>query len=131
MQGNKRVFKTRTFDRWAKKVLTDSLLCAAAREIERGVYEADMGDGVCRKRVAIQGRGKCGSTRLLVAKEHADALIFLVGRRKSDSGSDFPVAVVEAATTIAGELQRQSIHKLEQLVAHGVLKEICSDEDCR
>ena len=38
-------------------------------------------------------------------------------------------AVVEAALAIADGLQRQSIPKLEQLVAHGILKEICSDEE--
>ena len=43
----KSVFKTKTFDRWAKKVISDPLLCTAAREIEQGLYEADLGHGVC------------------------------------------------------------------------------------
>jgi len=124
----KRVFKTKTFHRWAKKVLTDALLCVAAREIEQGVYEADLGQGVCKKRIAIQGRGKSGSTRTLVAKQHAAAIIFLVGREKSDPGPDFPEVVVEAAKAIADGLQRQSIDKLDQLVVDGKLKEICSDQ---
>jgi hypothetical protein len=29
--SRKKVFKTKTFDRWAKKLLPDSVLCAAAR----------------------------------------------------------------------------------------------------
>lgn len=124
----KRVFKTKTFHRWAKMVLTDALLCVAAREIEQGVYEADLGQGVCKKRIAIQGRGKSGSTRTLVAKQHAAAIIFLVGREKSDPGPDFPEVVVEAAKAIADGLQRQSIDKLDQLVVDGKLKEICSDQ---
>jgi len=44
----KRVFKTKTFDRWAKKALTDKLLCEAALEIEQGKFEADLGQGVCK-----------------------------------------------------------------------------------
>jgi hypothetical protein len=128
---SKRVFKTRTFDRWAKKILTDSSLCTAAREIERGVYEADLGHGLCKKRVAVEGRGKSGSTRLLVAKRHADAIFFLVGRQKSDSGSDFSVEVVEVAKGVADALQQQPIDKIEQLVSGGVLKEICSDQEDR
>ena len=44
----KRVFKTKTFDRWARKLLSDELLCAAALEIEQGRYEADLGGGVCK-----------------------------------------------------------------------------------
>ena len=64
----KRVFKTRSFDRWAKKLISDSLLCEVAREIEQGIFEADLGGGLCKKRVALPGQGKSGSTRSLVAK---------------------------------------------------------------
>ncbi|MGZ8288534.1 MAG: type II toxin-antitoxin system RelE/ParE family toxin [Telluria sp.] len=46
---NKRVFKTKTFARWAKKVISDDLLCQAAREIERGEFEADLGHGKNRR----------------------------------------------------------------------------------
>ena len=48
----KRVFKTKTFDRWARKVVGDVLLCSAAREIEAGLYEAGLGHGSCKKRIA-------------------------------------------------------------------------------
>ena len=65
----KRVFKTKTFDRWARKVVADDLLCQAAHEIEQGQYEADLGGGVCKKRVAVPGQGKSGSTRTLVATD--------------------------------------------------------------
>ena len=37
--------------RWAKKVIFDTLLCVAAREIESGHYEAGLGGGLCKKRV--------------------------------------------------------------------------------
>ncbi len=50
----KRVYKTKTFDRWARKVVSDDLLCQAAHEIEQGQYEADLGGGVCKKRVAVK-----------------------------------------------------------------------------
>ena len=64
----KRVFKTKTFDRWARKVMSDALLCEAAHQIEQGLFEADLGGGVCKKRIPIPGQGKSGSTRTLVAK---------------------------------------------------------------
>ena len=85
----KRVFKTKTFDRWARKVVSDSLLCLAAREIEQGLFEADLGGGVCKKRVAVLGQGKSGSTRTLVAKKHKDAIFFLAGREKRQPGLIF------------------------------------------
>lgn len=125
----KRVFKTKSFDRWAKKVLTDALLCAAAREIEQGVYEADLGQGVCKKRIAVSGKGKSGGTRTLVAKQHAAAIIFLVGREKNEPGADFSDVVVEAAKTIASDLSKMPIAQLETMATDGKLKEICNAKE--
>ena len=125
----KRVFKTKTFDRWARKLIADSLLCAAAREIEQGRFEADLGGGVCKKRVAVAGQEKSGSTRTLVAKQHPAAIVFLFGREKSTSGTDFPDALLEAAKTLAANLQRQDAAKLSALAAGGELKEICNAEE--
>lgn len=127
----KRVFKTRAFDRWAKKVLADALLCVAAREIEQGMYEADLGQGLCKKRIALWGQGKRGGTRTLVAKRHAAAIVFLVGREKSEPGPDFSDAVVEAAKAIAADLNRQPMERLEEMTTDGRLKEICNGEESR
>jgi hypothetical protein len=124
----KRVFKTKTFDRWARKVVGDVLLCQAAREIEQGLFEADLGGGVCKKRVAIPGQGKSGSTRTLVAKKHGDAIFFLVGREKSAPGTDFTDREVDAAKVIAKALQEASKEKLDELVGDEILKEICHDK---
>ncbi len=122
----KRVFKTKTFDRWARKVVSDELLCQAAREIEQGQYEADLGGGVCKKRVAVPGQGKSGSTRTLVAKKHNAAIFFLAGRRKNAPGSDFSAKEVEAAKIIGHALESASTKKRDDLVATEILKEICN-----
>ncbi len=124
----KRVFKTKTFSRWAKGLLTDVQLCKAANEIAQGLYEAELGAGLCKKRIAIFGQGKRGATRTLVAKESAHGIFFLVGRQKSDPGSDFSDAQVDAAKIIGAVLQKSSAEKIDDLVADGVLKEICHDE---
>jgi len=124
---HKRVFKTKTFERWARKLISDASLCHAAREIEGGLFEADLGQGLCKKRIALPGQGKRGSTRTLVAKRHPHAIIFLIGREKSGAGSDFSDTVVEAAKAIAISLQRQSLDKLQELADIGQLKEICND----
>ena len=122
----KRVFKTKTFDRWARKVVSDELLCRAAREIEQGQYEADLGGGVCKKRVAVPGQGKSGSTRTLVAKKHTTAIFFLAGREKNAPGSDFSAKEVDAAKVIGLGLEGASIKKIDDLVVTEVLKEICN-----
>lgn len=121
----KRVFKTKTFDRWARKVVSDSLLCQAAREVEQGLFEADLGGGLCKKRVALPGRGKSGSTRTLVAKQHKSAIYFLAGREKNAPGTDFSDKEVDAAKIIARVLESANNVTIEDLVANRILKEIC------
>ncbi|PIQ53742.1 MAG: hypothetical protein COW02_06980 [Comamonadaceae bacterium CG12_big_fil_rev_8_21_14_0_65_59_15] len=125
MTDQKRVFKTKTFDRWAKKLLGDDVLCRAAREIEQGLFEADLGGGICKKRVAMPGMGKSGGTRTLVAKQHAAAIFFLLGREKSSPGTDFSDAAVEAVKLIGANLQVQSLSKIDEMKFDGFLKEIC------
>jgi hypothetical protein len=123
----KRVFKLKTFSRWAKKIVTDEALCDAAREIEQGVFDGDLGGGVCKKRIAIPGQGKSGSTRTLVAKKHANAIFFLVGREKSDSGTDFTDKVVDAAKLIAKGLEHITAVQMKTMLNDGAIEEICHD----
>ncbi len=122
----KRVFKTKTFSRWARKIVNDAALCEAAREIEQGLFEADLGGGLCKKRIALPGQGKSGSSRTLVAKKHKDAIFFLAGREKSQPGSDFSDQEVDAAKIIAASLQAADAPKLAQLITAEILKEICN-----
>lgn len=121
------MFKTKTFARWAKKVIPDDLLCQAAREIERGEFEVDLGQGVCKKRIALPGHGKSGGARSLVAKLHQSAIFFIAGREKSDSGSDFSVKEEEVAKIIGKSLQGATLEKLDQMRTDGVLMEICHE----
>jgi len=69
----KRVFQTRHFSRWLKKTeLSIEALCKAVEEMERGLIDANLGGGIMKKRVALPGRGKRGSTRTLVATNNAN-----------------------------------------------------------
>lgn len=80
-----RVFKTRHFARWARKAgLPDATLCAAVQEMAAGLVDADLGGGVLKKRVALPGRGKRGSTRTLVATNKVDRWFFLYGYEKNE-----------------------------------------------
>ncbi|MFM9970589.1 MAG: type II toxin-antitoxin system RelE/ParE family toxin [Burkholderiales bacterium] len=102
-------------------------LCAAVREIEQGIFEANLGGGVCKKCVAIAGQGKSGSIRTLVAKKHESAVFFLVGREKNDSGTDFPDKVVETAKLLAKGLENVSAAKMTEMLDAGTIEEICHD----
>lgn len=81
---------------------------------------------MCKKRIALPGQGKSGSSRTLVAKKHKDAVFFLAGREKSKPGTDFSDQEVEAAKVIALGLQAADFSKLDELVVAEILKEICN-----
>ena len=124
---SKRVFKLKTFARWAKKILTDDQLCAAAKEIFAGQYEADLGAGICKKRIPVPGQGKRGATRTLVANKSAHGVFFMAGRSKSDPGTDFSEASVAQAQLIAKDLQASTILQIKDAMQDGFIEEICHD----
>ena len=73
------IFKTRWFDRWARKQgLTTPSLCAAVREMNAGLYDADLGGGLLKKRIARSGQGKSGGFRTLVVTNKRKPLDFRV-----------------------------------------------------
>ena len=55
------IYKTRWFDRWARKQgLTTPSLCAAVREMTKGLFDADLSGNLFKKRIARPGQGKRG-----------------------------------------------------------------------
>lgn len=63
-----RIFKNKAFNRWAaKEGLDDDALRATVDEMDRGLLDADLGEHVIKKRVAVGGRGKSGGVRTLLA----------------------------------------------------------------
>lgn len=79
------VFKTKWFDKWASKQgLTSDSLCTAVREMSAGLYEADLGGGLLKKRVARPGQGKSGGFRTLVATKKLGRWVFVYGFPKSE-----------------------------------------------
>ena len=79
------IYKTRWFDRWAaKQGLTMHALCAAVREMAAGLYEADLGGGLLKKRIARTGQGKRGGFRTLVATNKGNRWVFVYGFPKNE-----------------------------------------------
>ncbi len=76
--------KTKYFTRWAKKEgLADSLLCEAILEFESGLCEANLGNHLFKKRIALAGRGKSGATRTILFYQKGKKLIFCFGFNKN------------------------------------------------
>ena len=82
------IYKIRWFDRWASRQGLDThALCQAMREITAGLYEADLGGGLLKKRIARPGQGKSGAFRTLVATNKGNRWFFVYGFAKNARGN--------------------------------------------
>lgn len=80
-----RIFKNKLFDKWAdKECITNKMLYAAVAEMENGLIDADLGGNVYKKRVALQGRGKRGGARTLLAYRMGTKAFFMYGFSKNE-----------------------------------------------
>ena len=78
------VYKSKWFSKWAdKEDLSDQDLSAAVKEMVNGLIDADLGGHVMKKRVALQGQGKSGGTRTLLAFKVGDKAFFMYGFAKN------------------------------------------------
>ena len=79
------IYKTRWFDRWARKQGLDAaVLKQAVQEMTVGLYEADLGGGLLKKRIARSGQGKSGGFRTLVATNKGNRWVFVFGFPKNE-----------------------------------------------
>jgi len=118
------IYKTKVFDRWLKKTeLTDSDLIQAVDEMNNGLIDADLGEHVFKKRIALPGRGKRSGVRTLVASKIKGQWFFLYGFAKNerDSISDQELRVLQA---VAGSWLEQEQHQLQRAIEAGELKEV-------
>ncbi|GHT95325.1 hypothetical protein FACS1894141_3720 [Spirochaetia bacterium] len=89
--GELRIFKTKSFSRLAdKEGITTAELITAAGEVSRGEYEADLGGGVFKKRIARAGGGKAGGYRVILFFRKNERLFFAYVFAKSDQANISP-----------------------------------------
>lgn len=82
------IFKYSPFSRWAKDLrLDDVALAKAIDELENGLYDANLGSGVYKKRIAIGKQGKRGGARTIIAFKTKDRAIFMYGYAKNEKAN--------------------------------------------
>jgi hypothetical protein len=80
-----RIFKTHIFAKWAKQEnVTDKVIRKAVTEMQSGLIYAELGDGLCKQRIARPGQGKRGGHRTLVAFKKDDRSVFVFGFSKNE-----------------------------------------------
>ncbi len=122
-----RVFKNKTFARWAdKEGLTDKALLVAVAEMGQGLVDADLGGGVFKKRIAT-GKGKRSGGRTLIAYRVADKAFFVYGFTKH-AKANVTATELKALKLLAHDLLSYSDTELSLLLEVGAIFEINVDE---
>ncbi len=124
------IYKTRWFDRWAhKQGLDDLSLCKAVEEMVAGLYDADLGSGLFKKRIARPGQGKRGGFRTLIATNQGDNWFFVFGFPKNER-SNIDKDEEEALKKLASELLSLTPEDLEKETLTNKLIEVnCNAEE--
>jgi len=79
-----RIFKNKWFARFAQKeTVADETLHEAVRQIEVGNYDADLGGGVFKQRIARPGEGQSGGYRVVLCFKAGERAFYVYGFAKS------------------------------------------------
>lgn len=125
-----RVFKTRFFDRWAKKQrVQGSQLCNAVREIQAGLIDGDLGSGLIKKRIARSGQGKRGGHRAVIAFKKNERIIFIYGFSKNDR-ENIDNDEEETYKILADHYLSSSEFLLDKMTSEMKLIEVNYEESC-
>jgi hypothetical protein len=122
-------YKTKVFARFARKAgIADSQLSAAAAQVIAGRFDADLGGGVYKQRVARSGGGKSGGFRTLLAFRSGGSLFFVYGFAKN-AKANVTTKELGALQAFAALLLGYEENDLVRAVAHGELVELEQKSD--
>lgn len=119
-----RIFKYLMFLEWAKKEeISDNALKKAIDEMEHGLLDANLGNGLYKQRVARKGQGKRGGYRTILAFKEKNRSVFMYGYAKNNRAniSDKEEAVYKKLAAYYLEI---TDNKLETLINIGELFEV-------
>jgi hypothetical protein len=123
-----RVFKTRWFERFARKerIRNDALIDAVSRA-EKGRVDVDLGGGVIKQRIARPGQGKSGAYRTIIFFRRSSRAVFAYGFAKSDRANidaDEERQFKEAARHVLRLTEKQ----IDELLKNGDFVEVKYEE---
>ncbi|WP_089728853.1 type II toxin-antitoxin system RelE/ParE family toxin [Candidatus Thiosymbion oneisti] len=125
----RRVFRTRTFTRWMRRVdLSDATLCKAISEMEDGLIDADLGGGVLKKRIALPGQGRRGGARTIVATNLGSRWFFLYGFAKNER-VNIDERELRLFREVATDLLGLDDRQIAVALSSGEIEKICHDHN--
>ncbi len=119
-----RIFKHKSFHEWTKEEkLSDEVIKKAIAEMEEGLFEASLGSGLYKKRVAKSGRGKSGSYRTLVAFLVKEKAFFVYGFSKNNR-SDINEKEKKIYRQLAKHFLGMTESEIQSMLINGKLYEV-------
>ena len=121
------VYVTKEFARFARKAgLADAKLLQAAQDVAAGRYDAGLGGGVFKQRVAREGGGKSGGFRTIILFRVGSHSFFAYGFAKNDK-ANLSTKELKALKRLADVLLGFSEQQLQAAQGIGELIEVESD----
>ncbi len=122
-----RIYKSKWFIRFAKKErIPDTKLREAVENAEKGLIDADYGDGLIKQRIARPGEGKSGGYRSIILFRKGDRSFFVYGFAKSDQ-DNIDKSDERDFKELAFVLLNASDEQLADLVERGAYQEVQCD----
>lgn len=120
---------TKEFSRFARKAgLLDAKLLQAAGDVAKGQYDADLGGGVFKQRVAREGGGKSGGFRTIILFKVGGHSFFAHGFAKNNK-ANVSAKELKALKQLANVLIGFSDEQLQAAKAAGELSEVSDGDD--
>lgn len=119
-----RIYKSKWFNKWASKEgLTNKALIDVVKEMEDGLLDVDLGGHVYKKRTAIEGQGKSGGLRTILAFKVDDKAFFIFGFPKN-SQDNINTKELKVFKRLAKELLSYNVLQLNKAVNAGSFIEV-------
>lgn len=123
-----KIYKHRNFAKWAKtEGLTDSRLRESIVEMNDGLFDANLGSGLYKKRIAIDGKGKSDGFRTLLAFRKKDKAFFIYGFKKNER-DNILLHEKEVYKNLAKEYLNLNQTLLNKMIKAKILIEVIENE---
>ena len=118
------ILKNKLFAQWANDLkITDSILINIIDEMTHGLYEANLGGHVYKKRISIGPRGKRGGARTIIAFKAHEKAIFMYGFSKNKK-DNITKKEEEALKALAKNYFSYNESQIRQAIKAGKLVEV-------
>lgn len=119
-----RIFKGSWFVHFAQKEkISDRRLEDIVNALDQGRFDADLGGGVFKQRLARSSSGKSGGFRLIICFRKGDLTFFVYAYPKSSTDNISP-SDLKNYKKLAKFLLSLNTEQLERMIENGVFQEI-------